>query len=233
MQKKLVITGGSKGIGKATIAYFQQQGWQAINLSRTSCDLAGVTNIKVDLAELGWENKIRQNLEENLSKAEKICLVHNAAFYNKDNIQQLSSDTLRKVLEVNIIAPSILNQLLLPKLNPGSSIIYVGSTLSEKAVPNSASYSTSKHALAGLMKASSQDLAGTGIHSCCICPGFTETEMVKKHLPDPKTLQAITKNVCAKRLVQPQEIASFIYYCADNPVINGAVLHANLGQIER
>jgi len=109
----------------------------------------------------------------------------------------------------------------------------VGSTLSEKAVPGSFSYVISKHALLGMMRASCQDLMGTGIHTALICPGFTDTEMLRTHLGDNRAaLQGICGMNSYNRLIEPEEIADFILWAHTNPVINGAVLHANLGQRE-
>ena len=120
------------------------------------------------------------------------------------------------------------------KLAELSSILYLGSTLSEKAVANSYSYSTLKHAVIGLMRATTQDLApNRKIHSCCICPGFTKTKMLLEHIRDTNILKEITKINSHNRLIEPKEISEFLYFCSQTPVINGAILHANLGQIER
>ena len=119
-------------------------------------------------------------------------------------------------------------------MSEGSAIIYVGSTLSEKAVPGAFSYVTSKHAVVGLMKATCQDLMDRGIHTACVCPGFTDTPMLRNHLNHDETIIEQIKTMNAQnRLIKPTEIASTIYFAATNPVINGAVLHANMGQKER
>ncbi|MDP7389608.1 MAG: SDR family oxidoreductase, partial [Pseudomonadales bacterium] len=114
----------------------------------------------------------------------------------------------------------------------GSSVLYVGSTLSEKAVPGLASYVTSKHAVAGLMRATCQDLAGTGVHTVCINPGFTNTEMLRDHVP-ADVMPQIAVMSAFERLIEPEEIAQALLFAAHNPVLNGAVINANLGQIER
>ena len=114
-----------------------------------------------------------------------------------------------------------------------SSLIYVGSTLSEKAVSGSFSYVVSKHAQLGMMRASCQDLMGSGIHTALVCPGFTDTEMLRTHLgTDPGVERMIAGMNSYNRLIDPGEIAELIRWAHHNPVINGAVLHANLGQKE-
>jgi len=104
--------------------------------------------------------------------------------------------------------------------------------LSEKAVPGSFSYVTTKHAMVGMMRATCQNLAGRRIHTACICPGFTDTEMLRQHVPEDAMPQ-IQSMSAYDRLVSPDEIANTLLWTAQNPVINGAVIHANLGQIER
>ena len=122
---------------------------------------------------------------------------------------------------------------LRPRMAAGSSIIYIGSTLSEKAVPGRATYVASKHAIVGLMRSTTQDLFGAGIHTACVCPGFTDTEMLRPVLDaDPALRDAVLKMVSFGRLLDPKEIADVVAFAAATPAINGAVIHANLGQRE-
>ena len=151
-----------------------------------------------------------------------------------DSAANTATSDFRHTLELNVVAPHILNQILIPKMTQGSGIIYVGSTLSEKAVANTYSYVVSKHALIGMMRSTCQDLANTGIHTACVCPGFTDTEMLRAHVgEDAEIIESLSTLSTFGRLVTPEEIANTIVFAAENPVINGAVIHANLGQVER
>jgi len=233
-QKYLVITGGSSGIGLATAQLFLEKEFQVINLSRNLCPLKDVVNIQVDLVAKGFQENLKKELLPQLENSERVILVHNAARLEKDNVENIQANHLRDILEINVVAPTILNQIIMPKMSKGSAIIYVGSTLSEKAVPGAFSYVTSKHAVVGLMRATCQDLMDRGIHTACICPGFTDTPMLKNHLNnDEKIIEQIKTMNAQNRLIEPTEIAQTIYFAATNPVVNGAILHANLGQKER
>ena len=118
-------------------------------------------------------------------------------------------------------------------MKTGSSILYVNSTLGEKAVTNAYSYVVSKHAGIGMMKANCQDLAGRGIHTLSICPGFTDTEMLRAHVGhSDEVLKDIAGGVLMGRLIEPEEIAAALLFGAQSPVLNGSVIHANLGQRE-
>ena len=228
----LVITGASSGIGLATAAVFIESGYTVINLSRSACDVDGVTNITCDLADPNFLPDIETTLLAGITEAETLCLVHNAARLAHDCVAWISPEELRSVYEINLIAPAVLNRILLPSMSPGSSILYVGSTLGEKAVPGSFSYVTSKHASIGMMRATCQDLAGSGVHTACINPGFTDTEMLRDHIP-ADLMAEIAQMSAYGRLIEPSEIARTLLFAAQTPVINGSVMNANLGQIER
>ncbi len=233
MNKALIITGASKGIGLATAKLFAEQGYRVINVSRSSCNVDGVINITADLLKTNWADECKAQLLEAVGGAEQCVLVHNAAMMTKETVSDIAGDTLRDVLQLNVVAAAELNTLLLPVMSEGSSIIYISSTLGQKAVANTHAYVISKHAVIGQMRATCQDLAGSMIHTAAICPGFTETEMLSEHLgANPEIYQQITANIAHRRLAQPSEIANTIWFTSQNPVINGAVLDANLGQIE-
>jgi 3-oxoacyl-[acyl-carrier protein] reductase len=231
--KLLVISGASAGIGLAIAAQFRRDGWRVVNFSRQPSAEADV-NLSCDLAQPDAVLAHTAALTAHCAAATQICLVHNAAVMRFDRIDALDNAALREVLELNIIAVNSLNQLIIPHLTAGSSLIYIGSTLAEKAVPGVASYVIAKHALVGMMRATCQDLAGRGIHTCLICPGLTDTRQVRALIDDnPDTLAALTALSTFDRLIEPTEIAAAVAFAATAPVLNGAVIHANLGQRER
>ena len=230
--KCLLITGASAGIGLHTAEAFHQAGYQVINLSRRRCSLDYVTHINCDLSEPGFIESLAPQISTTLQSADEIVLIHNAARLANDSAMETPSNHLRDVLEINVVAPNTLNYFVIPYMQPGSSVLYVGSTLSEKAVPGSFTYVTTKHANIGMMRATCQDLAGRQIHTAAICPGFTDTEMLRDHVPE-EVMPQIAGMSADERLVQPAEIASTLLWAATSPVINGSVIHANLGQVER
>lgn len=233
MSKTLVITGASKGIGLATALRFSRAGFRVVNLSRSACEVEGAINLAIDLLKPGWLEKFSSKILSAVGTPEELVLLHNAAMMTKETVSNIEAQTLRSVLELNVVAASCLNTLLIPRMQTGSSIIYISSTLGTKAVANTHAYVVSKHAVIGQMRATCQDLAGTMIHTAAICPGFTETEMLSEHLgANPEIYQQIIATIAHRRLAQPSEIANTIWFASQNPVINGAVIDANLGQIE-
>tara|TARA_B100001142_G_scaffold277624_1_gene287292 strand:- start:3073 stop:3777 length:705 start_codon:yes stop_codon:yes gene_type:complete len=230
LNKFLIITGGSSGIGFATAKLFQENGFSIINLSRSTINLDKALHFEVDLASQDWQMTLESKLKEILQSSDKICLVHNASKMQSDNVESIDENSLREVLEVNLVGPTKLNKIIIPYMNKGSSILYVGSTLSEKAVPQMSSYVMSKHGMIGLMRSTCQDLFGRFIHTACICPGATETEMLVEYVQgNQDALKVMASTLSENRLITSKEIAETLFFCANNSVINGSVIHANLG----
>ena len=234
LDKHLIITGASSGIGYATAKLFQEDGYQVINLSRSKINLKNANHLTADLSKRDWSNEVSKKLSSILTDSSEISLIHNASMMQSDNIENIDIDNLRDIYEVNLVAPAILNKIIIPYMKNGSSILYVGSTLSEKAVPQMSSYVTSKHGMIGLMRSTCQDLFGRYIHTACICPGATETEMLQEYVQgNQEALDMMAQTLSENRLISSEEIAKTLFFCAKNSVINGSVIHANLGIISQ
>ena len=230
-----ILTGASSGIGAAAAKQFMDRGDTVINISRRDCPVDGVETIGTDLGDAESLSSTCAALAQRLGTQPDVpvCLVHNASLMLKDRCDVTSDEDLGRVLAVNVVGINAINRTLLPKMPRGSSVLYVGSTLSEKAVAGAFSYVVSKHAQLGMMRATCQDLMGRGIHTALICPGFTDTTMLRQHVGnDESVLADLGAMNSFGRLVAPDEIADLILWAHQHPVVNGAVLHGNLGQIE-
>lgn len=235
MSRIAIITGASSGIGAAAAQQFIEQQFTVFNVSRRPCPSQGVENMCGDLSSVAAVQALAADITVQLDThhASEVCLVHNAALMLKDSAEHCGDEELAQVLQINVMAINTLNRYLLPLLPKGSSVVFIGSTLSEKAVGGAFSYIVSKHAQLGMMRATCQDLMGRGIHTALVCPGFTDTEMLRGHIGNnTDVLTSIGQMNSFGRLIDPAEIASLIVWAHQNPVINGAVLHANLGQLE-
>ena len=135
-----IITGASVGIGSAAARAFVDEGFNVFNLSRRQCPVEGVTNIACDLSDAASVGAACEQLRGPVEQSSSVALVHNASQMLKDSADHCASNDLRQVLETNVIGLNSLNQHLLSLLPATSSVLYVGSTLSEKAVGGSFSY---------------------------------------------------------------------------------------------
>lgn len=236
LPKVAIVTGASVGIGKAVAARFLAEGARVFGISRRPCPVEGVESLRVDLGDPAAVETAIAELDvelETLGDKVELHLIQNAAVMPRDSVADIERESVERALRINLLAPMMLNAGLRPRMGQGSSILYVGSTLSEKAVPGRASYVTTKHGLVGLMRATVQDLFGQAIHTACVCPGFTDTEMLKPVLDaDPALREAVLAMVSFGRLLEPEEIADVLVYASKTPALNGALIHANLGQRE-
>ena len=230
-----ILTGASSGIGAAAAEQFLEAQYTVINLSRRECPIPEVTTLTTDLSDTQSLANSSKALCEIVTArgVPSVCLVHNASLMLKDRCDTTDDEAMLQALSVNVLGINTLNRALLPLFPSTSSVLYVGSTLSEKAVAGAYSYIVSKHAQLGMMRATCQDLMGRGIHTALICPGFTDTSMLREHVGnDADVLSSLGEMNSYGRLVAPQEIADLIFGAHHHPVINGAVMHANLGQVE-
>jgi 3-oxoacyl-[acyl-carrier protein] reductase len=227
----VIVTGASSGIGLAIAERFASRGHRVISLARRRCPVDVVESLLIDLA--GHDvPKLLPLLMPKLPAAKGVIhVVHNAAALPHDSALDFDAGVLERNFRLNAVTPALLNAALIPHMGPGSSIVFVGSTLSEKGVPRRLSYVTGKHAMLGLMRATVQDIWGRGISSVCVAPGFVDTGMLRPVLEaDPMFEREVLDMVSYGRLLEPEEIAEIVEFCTRTPALNGAVIQANLGQ---
>lgn len=228
--KLLVITGASRGIGLGTAALFRDHGYRVVNISRHRGGFEHGTWIAADLAEPAWLERVGAALVDEAQHAGEIVIVHNAATLQQDSLEKSCDSDILQMLQVNVLAQIQLNRLLLPYMDEGSAIIYVGSALSERGAPRHLSYTVSKHAQIGLMRSSAVELADRGMHAVCVCPGLTDNELARRHFGSDTIEQFVLQDMLLQRALNPDDAARLIFFCATTPSINGAVIHANLNR---
>ncbi len=226
--KYAVITGASRGIGLAAAKKFVSEGYQVIGLSRTPCPLPNVQSVHVDFSH-PIPNTFAETLAAELSQpAQSLVVIHNAGISAHDQTQAITPEQFQQILQINLFSVCELNQIIIPLMphHQGSGIIYIGSTLSFMGAPSSFSYTVSKHGILGMMRASAQDLKPLGIHAACVCPSFTDTDMLKYLFPGDQ-LQKVAGNFGA--LISPDAIAKAIFFAATTPECNGLLLPVDKG----
>ena len=238
-RRLLIVTGGGSGIGAAVVRQAAADGWLVLNLSRSGMreplekeHQARVESVQLDLVRDWRESQlafVQSLLQRHIRAPLRIALVHNAAFSFNDTAAAPALSGMSALLELSTVIPARMNELLIPRMQRGSSILFIGSTLSHKGVAGSLSYVTAKHALLGLARATAKDLYGTGIHSLSICPGPTETPMLRS-LYGEQRLSMFAPLMSEGRLASPEEVAQVVLFAAQSPQMHGALIDAAFGE---
>jgi len=203
----IVITGGSKGIGKK-ISEKLSKNCRVFNLSRTKVNLKKVQNIYCDIKDI-------QSIEVALKKINKIdCLINNAAisFYNKDKFINFS-----EIVDVNLKGVYYCCELALTKLKKSKSpkIINISSINAYLAFPNNPGYVSSKGAINSLTRALALDYSKFGISVNSISPGYINEGMAKDSFENKKLRQQRLDRMIIKKFGTAQDIYSVIKFLID------------------
>jgi len=245
MSKKVLITGGSSGIGRAFVDVFANNGFEVwfTYLSdnekpkdiSSSYSKTSVTGYKLDLADYA-------SIEELAASLPSVpdVVIHNAGLGSKtvEKVSSTPQGQVEALIKKNAIGTLWLNNLLLPKmLDRGSGKIIllssVGGGITQFPGFNYAD-GMSKAAIAFLGRTLGADLAQSGVEVFTICPGATDTPMFNASTLDGLSDEARNQVISALpklRLIDPREIAELGYFLTTDAgkVLHGAVLDASMG----
>ncbi len=186
MKKTIVISGGTKGIGKAIALHFAKEDFNLVICARTMEDLQELEkeiNAKFPNTAIFTQQADLKNVLEVKSFAEKVLqtfpnidvLINNAGTYVGGNIYQEADGVLEHLIETNLYSAYHLTRAFLPSMmnNNNGHIFNMCSIASLIAYPNGGSYSISKFALLGFSKCLREELKDKGIKVTSIMPGAT------------------------------------------------------------
>jgi len=241
--KTVLITGSSRGIGKATAIAFAQEGTNVI-VNYVKDKIAAdkvVTEIKgMDVeviaiqADVASENDVKRMMEEITKHFGGIdILVNNAGIVFDIPILEKTVEQWERTLRVNLIGTFLCTKYAVPhmKNRKGASILNISSTNGLDSLdPNSADYDTSKAGVISLTKNFSQALAPE-IRVNSIAPGWVDTD-INKDLPK-EYIKSETEKIALKRWGQPEEIAkAVLFLCSeDASFITGSTLVVDGGYL--
>ncbi len=235
MNKIALITGASKGIGRATAIKFANQGYDVVVNYNSSEEKANQLKDLLEKeynvsamaykADVSNEQEVKEMISTIINKYEKIdTLVNNAGIVFDRNFEDITIDEFKRTLNVNVIGAFIVARECLKYMNKGSTIINVSSTSGTKVItPESLDYNISKVGLQSLTR----DLAcqlKPNIRVNAIAIGWADTEM-NKDLPK-ELIEEERKKIYLERFADPSEIANAIYFLAseESSYINGEIL---------
>lgn len=219
--KKVLITGGATGIGKATALLFKQKGYDVfITYNQSEPDFDGITKIKCNLEN---ENEIIE-LFNQIGSID--VLVNNAGISLIKQINDTTAEEYDKIMRINARSYFLCSReavKLMLKSHSGA-IVNVSSMWGQLGASCEIAYSMSKAAVIGLSRSLAQELAPSGITVNCVCPGIIDTRM--NSMFEKSELE---EEVPIGKLGTAEEVADAIYFLSQNKYITSQILGVNGG----
>lgn len=219
--KKVLITGGATGIGKATALLFKQKGYDVfITYNQSEPDFDEITKIKCNLEN---ENEIIELFNQITSID---VLVNNAGISLIKQINDTTAEEYNKIMRINARSYFLCSReavKLMLKSHSGA-IVNVSSMWGQLGASCEIAYSMSKAAVIGLSRSLAQELAPSGITVNCVCPGIIDTRM--NSMFEKSELE---EEVPIGRLGTAEEVADAIYFLSQNKYITSQILGVNGG----
>ena len=246
----VLVTGASSGIGAAAAREFARQGARlAISARRLDrlqevadeCRRLGSPSVTVRRTDVSRPAEVRALVAGVLLEFDRVdVLVNNAGFGWHGASEEMPDEVAREMLETNLLGTVVATHGVIPVMRAQNAgvIINVSSVVGFRALPYSAVYSATKHALAGFSHALRGELSGTGVKVVAVYPGATPTEFVGSQRPNQAPFTRSAEHVArmivgaARRprrdvIVFPLRAAHLV-----EPVLGGPIDHV-LGETRR
>ncbi len=217
MNKTVLITGASRGIGEACAELFQKHGYFVYAPTRNELDLLSETSISEYISSL---------------KKPIDILINNAGINPLAKIGEIDFVSANDLMKTNFWAPVLLTNLLAPKMKEQGygrivniSSIWSGVTKSGRGI-----YASSKAAINAFTRTAAVEYASSNVLVNAVAPGYVATELTKIN-NTPEQIEIIKSNLPINRLAEPAEIAELVYFLASekNTFVTGQTIFADGG----
>ena len=240
-----LVTGGTTGIGLAIAKSLAENGARVTVASRNkqridevTKTISGVTGVVLDVTD---PNNITAVFE---SVGPVDILINNAGVAPTATFDRTTIEQLDTVMAVNFTGVFLCTQAVLPSMRERDRgrIINISSTAGLRGYPYTSAYAASKHAVIGMTRSLALEIATTRITANCVCPGFTDTEIVSQVIANitqktgrsaDEALAVLVSQNPQQRLVTPEEVAdTVIWLCGENSrSINGQAIAVAGGEV--
>lgn len=236
--RNVLITGGSRGIGRAMVKLFSERGFSVAFTYKESFDEANKLSDKTGAVAI----KADSSCEDDVIRAVKIAeekignieiLINNAAVSSFSLFTDISLEEWNNIFSVNVNGPFMYTKQVLPSMinKKYGRIINVSSMWGITGASCEVHYSASKAALIGMTKALAKELGPSNITVNCIAPGVIATDM-NKHLSD-RDMLSLKEETPLMRIGTPEEVAEAAFFLAGDGAsfITGDVLNVSGGYL--
>ena len=222
--KKIVVTAGAQGIGRATAIAFANEGADVLATDINQEKLNELSKDYPNIKIANLDAKKKNHVENFCSSIDNIdILFHAVGYVHNGTIMDCDSDEFHNSININVYSAYLMSHSFLPKMikqKKGNIIIVSSAASSVKGVPNRFIYTTTKAALNGLVKSIAADYIKEGIRCNAILPGTVETPSWEGRVQMADNPEQARKDFIARqamgRLAQPKEIASMAVYLASD-----------------
>ena len=236
-----LVTGAARGLGRAAAERLHERGASVAVNVRDAARAGQVARAIGERAlavpgDLAVDGVAAAIVKQTLARFGRIdILVNNAALPLTTRFEQITADEWRRAMEVNLTAPFLLIQAVLPamKAQRYGRIINISSTAGRMvSTLGGAHYTASKTGLLGLTRAAAKELGQFGITVNAVCPGMIDTELTRESAA-PDLLDTLARGYPVPRLGTPLEVADLICFAASDRAgyISGASLDINGGDL--
>lgn len=243
--KVALVTGGSRGIGRAVVKMLAQAGADVVINYRT--DDSAAKSIKEEIEKLGVralaikadvasQVQVDQMLKETVEKMGQIDIfVSNAGIWEDNPIDTMTAESLKRTIDVNLYGTFYPLMATVPymKKQKSGNIILISSTAGQRGEAFHSPYSATKSAVIGITKSLAPELADYNIRVNCVAPGWVDTDMSKPSMADPKTAEWVLSFIPLNRIGTPEELAGPVLFLASDlsTFITGEILNVNGGAV--
>jgi 3-oxoacyl-[acyl-carrier protein] reductase len=240
--KTCVVTGSSRGIGKAIAQQFGEEGWEVVVNYRSSRERAEETAahieeqggsaliVQADVTDFEAIKGMREQIQEVFGQVD--VLVNNAGVNQDIKFSEMSHEDWDTVLDVHLDGAFHTTQTFFDDLAESEEgrLINISSIIGKGGNYGQANYATAKSGIFGFTRTIALELAPHESTANCVAPGFIKTDMVEE-LPEPIKDQ-IKDDTPLDRLGTPEEIAEIVHFLASDrsSFITGEVIDANGGK---
>lgn len=248
--KVSLVSGGSRGIGAATVRMFSKAGAKVAFNYRNAATQAeelvkecGANLCLAVKADLNNAESGRALVTETVTRFGRLdILVANHGVWPPDDvpIEKMTSEQWRSTLSVNLdgVFGLVKHGVAQMKSQPRSGgaaghIVLISSTSGQRGEAFHADYSATKGAVISLTKSLAAELAAAGIYVNCVAPGWVDTDMSAGALADPKTGETIRRTIPLGRAGKAEEIAApVLFLCTEHAAfITGEIFNVNGGAV--
>ncbi len=237
LNKKIIVTGASGGIGKSIVKNLSDRGADILATGTSNDKLddlkTNFPNIKILKFDITQNEKIEEFVENATKKLDgSLDAIINNAGITQDNLAiRMSIEEWKKVVDINLTSTFLVSKFGIKKMlkNKAGKIVNITSVVGHTGNIGQANYSASKAGIIAMSKSLAIEYAKKNININCISPGFIKTKMTDK-LED-KFKEAIIAKIPSGRLGEPNDIANAVaFLCSEQSnYINGETLHVNGG----